>query len=87
MVSAITSRIPAATGFITATPEGGGEPENLARFLSEELAIGDLEEEIEALQAQLNDPSLSADDADLIFNMTVSLQGELKAMRASHIPL
>ena len=58
--------------------------ERLACFLAEELAIGDQEEAIDAMQGQLNNPSLPPDEADLYFNMVVSMQAELQAMREAH---
>lgn len=86
LVTWASAAIPQAARVLTsAQPAQDGRA--LARFLSEELSIGDLEDAIEELQAKLADPSLPEGDSDLYFNLVVSMQEELKAKRTSHRPL
>ena len=87
MVTQASAAYPQAASILTSSQEDAGDPRDRARFLAEELAIGDQEEAIVALQGQLNNPSLSPDESDLYFNLVVSMQAELKQMRESHKPL
>jgi len=94
MVAQTSAQVPQAASILTsaqavrnASGEGEAEAQRLARFLAEELAIGDQEEAIESLQGQLNNPGISAEESDLYFNLVVSMQAELKAMRKAHKPL
>jgi DNA primase len=91
MVTQAAAAVPQAARILTSAQSlrdasGAAEatPARLARFLAEELAIGDQEEAIEQLQGQLNNPSIPSDEADLYFNMVVSMQAELTAMRQNH---
>ena len=84
MVTRAASEVPQAASILTSAHPAADAAESLARFLAEELAIGDQEEAIESLQAQLSNPSISPDEADLYFNLVVSMQTELKEMRAKH---
>ena len=84
MVASATAAVPQAASILTSAQNVNAQPARLAQFLVEELAIGDQEEAIDALQGQLNNPSLPSDEADLYFNLVVSMQAELKAMRESH---
>ncbi|MDO4399556.1 MAG: DNA primase [Coriobacteriia bacterium] len=87
LVTRATEAYPQAASILTSAQSDAPNPQKLARFLAEELAIGDQEEAIEALQGQLNDPSLSPEESDLYFNLVVSMQAELKQMRQSHKPI
>ena len=87
LVTRATEAYPQAASILTSAQSDAPNPQRLARFLSEELAIGDQEEAIEALQGQLNDPSLSPEESDLYFNLVVSMQAELKQMRQAHKPI
>ena len=91
MVTQATAAVPQAARILTSAQSlrdesnpGERIPSRLARFLAEELAIGDQEEAIEQLQGQLNNPSISSEEADLYFNMVVSMQAELTSMRQAH---
>jgi DNA primase len=93
MVTRATAAVPQAASILTSARIGAGtaadgeaSPARLAGFLAEELAIGDQEEAIEALQGQLNNPSITPEEADLYFNLVVSMQAVLKAMRQAHKP-
>ena len=84
LVAYAAESVPQAARILTSTQDGTTDDEAVARFLAEELAIGDQEEAIEVLQGQLNNPSLPPDEADLYFNLVVSMQAELNVMRESH---
>jgi DNA primase len=84
LVTRAAAAVPQAASILTSAQDGSIGPERLARFLAEELAIGDQEEAIESLQGQLNNPSLPEEEADLYFNLVVSMQAELQSMREAH---
>ena len=63
-------------------------PEEVARFLAEELAIGDAEDAIEELRCQLADESLKGtEEYDFLFQATTALQKELLEKRLAHKPV
>lgn len=63
-------------------------PEEVARFLAEELAIGDAEDAIEELRCQLADESLKGtEEYDFFFQVTTALQKELLEKRLAHKPV
>lgn len=63
-------------------------PEEVARFLAEELAIGDAEDAIEELRSQLADESLKGtEEYDFLFQATTALQKELLEKRLAHKPV
>ena len=63
-------------------------PEDVARFLIEELAIGDAEDAIEELRAQLANESLAGtEEYDFLFQATTALQKELLEKRRAHKPV
>lgn len=63
-------------------------PEEVARFLAEELAIGDAEDAIEELRCQLADESLKGTEKyDFLFQATTALQKELLEKRLAHKPV
>lgn len=80
---------PQASGILTSgAMTTTAEPEPLARFLVEELAIGDAEDAIAALRAQLSDPaSLPADDYEMLFQTVTAMQKDLNLRRMAHKPL
>lgn len=84
LVTRATNVFPQAASILTSAQSNSTDPRKLARFLDEELLIGDQEEAIESLQSQLNNPSLAPEEADLYFNLVVSMQNELKQMRSNH---
>ena len=64
------------------------EPEQLARFLAEELAIRDMEDSIAAVNVQLKHPETMAPEAyEQAYRDVVMLQRELVALRSAHRPL
>ena len=63
-------------------------PEEVARFLAEELAIGDAEDAIEELRCQLANESLKGtEEYDFLFQATTALQKELLEKRLAHKPV
>ena len=63
-------------------------PEEVARFLAEELAIGDAEDAIEELRCQLANVSLKGtEEYDFLFQATTALQKELLEKRLAHKPV
>ena len=78
--------LPQASGILTSgSMAGATEPEPLARFLAEELAIGDAEDAVAALRAQLSDPSaLPADEYEMLFQTVTAMQKDLTRRRLAH---
>ena len=64
------------------------EPEQLARFLADELAIRDMEDSIAAVNAQLKHPEdMAPEEYEQAYQDVVMLQRELVALRSAHRPL
>lgn len=86
MVTDAARVLPAAAGMLTADSVSSAQNvEALANFLVEELAIGDAEDAVAGLKAQLSDPSrLSAEDYELLFQTVGAMQKELLIRRAAH---
>ncbi|WP_283170380.1 DNA primase [Curtanaerobium respiraculi] len=82
---AIAAAVPSAGAILA---RGGGEgrnPHALADFLSEELALGDIEAQIDSFTAQLKSGSLSEGDEGIVYAAVSSLQRELIGRRARHL--
>ena len=63
-------------------------PERLAAFLVEELAIGDAEDAVGALRAQIADPSrMDPDELEMLYEAVAAMQRDLTHRRAAHKPL
>lgn len=80
----------AAAGLLTSGTMAAAEhtPENVARFLAEELSLGDTEEAIAGLRAQLSDTSsLPAEEVEMLFQSIAAMQKDLNARKAAHKPL
>lgn len=86
IVTAAQEKAPAAAGLLTSgTVPEDTTPEKFATFLAEELAIGDMEENIAVLKQQLKDPSaLDSQEYELLFESIVSLQKDLDQRRKSN---
>lgn len=83
-VDSRAGRVLTAGGSSTET----ASPEEVARFLAEELAIGDAEDAIEELRSQLADESLKGtEEYDFLFQATTALQKELLEKRLAHKPV
>ena len=89
IVGDVSRAVPQAAGILTSGEMGEtARPEELAAFLSEELAIGDAEEAIAGMRARLADPrGLSQDEYDFIFQSVVGLQKDLTRRKLAHKPL
>lgn len=81
--------VPQAASILTSgSRERAASPEDAAAFLAEELAIGDMEDAVAALRAQLADPArMPADEYELLFGAVVAMQKDLAARRAAHTTL
>ena len=64
------------------------EPDILAAFLVEELAIGDVEDAVAALKARLADPArMPADEYEMLYEAVAAMQKDLGRRRQNHRPL
>lgn len=87
VISAIADTIPLASKVLTSLQvDETANIQEWASYLEEELEIGDLEDEISAMNASLKDESLKGEDQELIFHALVDLQNTLHAKRLSHVP-
>ena len=86
LISAAQNEIPEAGNMLTASFESSdATPDALAAYLSEELSIGDLDDTIAELRAQLKDiNALSAEEYDQLFQTVVVLQKDLTERRKTH---
>lgn len=85
IVGAITQEHPQAARVFVDGGAGNGDPEAYARYLAEELALGDMEEAIETYRAKLKDPgAMEQEEYDLLFRTVASLQKDIAARRLAH---
>lgn len=86
LVAAIAGEVPQAAGALTAVlGEEGADTAQTVAFLIEELEIGDMEDSVAAMNAQLRSADgLSAEERDIIFHTLADLQKTLAAKRAAH---
>ena len=85
IVGAAIMAEPRAAGFLTRGVPESAVPEDLAAFLVEELSIGDTEEAISAMRAQMSAPaSMPPEDYDLLFETVAAMQRELTARKRMH---
>ena len=89
VINEAAREIPRAAGILTSgTMDAGTDPGALARFLAEELAIGDVEDTVASMRAQLSDPaSLPPDEYEMLFQTVTALQKDLTNRRLAHKPL
>lgn len=88
VVSQACQAHPRAAGILTSAAPVRVDSHDLAAFLAEELAIGDAEDAIAALRAQLSDPAaFSHEDHEIMFQYVAELQKDLIRRKASHKPL
>lgn len=86
IIAGASLSMPQAANILTSAQRTDMPREKLARFLSEELAIGDQEDAIASLKQQLGDPSLPQEEGDLVNQAIIAMQAELREMRAAHAP-
>ena len=85
IVGAASMAEPRAAGFLTRGVPESAVPEDLAAFLVEELSIGDAEEAVSAMRAQMSAPaSMSPEDYELMFETVAAMQRELTARKRAH---
>ena len=89
IVTAAGARVPAAASVLTGATMSApaGAEARLGDFLAEELALGDTEDAIAALKAQLATGEVPPDQRDGFFAAIVDLQKDLARRRAAHKPL
>lgn len=89
LITEVSRALPSAASVLTSgTVSQASTPERLAAFLVEELAIGDAEDAVGALRAQIADPSrLDPDELEMIYETVAAMQQDLKRRRAAHKPL
>lgn len=69
------------TGSFRVENQRSASLEALARYLCEELAVGDLSESIDDMKAQLAQKNLSDEDRDIIFQASIALQKDVQARK------
>ena len=89
VVTKASRALPAAASILTSgSMTDATAPEPLAAFLVEELSIGDAEDAVAALKAQLADPSrLPADEYEMLFETVAAMQKDLLSRRKAHKPI
>ncbi|MBR3690612.1 MAG: DNA primase [Eggerthellaceae bacterium] len=66
----------------------GDDPAQAAGYLAEELLLGDAEDVLAQMRAQLSNPqSMPADDYEMLFQSVIGMQKDLAQRRLAHKPL
>lgn len=88
MVAQVASQLPEAAGMLTGgTMSEGVDPAELTGFLADELGMGDAEDAIAALRAQLSDASqLDPQEYQMLFEAVAGMQKDLARRRQAHKP-
>lgn len=89
VITEVGHTFPAAAGILTSGSMAEiAAPETVAAFLVEELAIGDAEDAVASLRAQMADPaSLAPDEFEMLFQTASAMQKDLSQRRLAHKPL
>ena len=89
VVAHVSEAYPQAAGMLTGgTMAPNANPEELGSFLADELGIGDAEDAVAALRAQLSDPAnFSPEEYDMMFESVVGMQKDLVRRREAHRPI
>lgn len=81
IITRATQSVPLAGSILTGSFRENNQQaqgvDAVARYLCEELAVGDMTESVEAMKAQLAQNSLSSQEKDLIFQTVVALQKDI----------
>ena len=86
IITKASEATPIAARVLTARVASNVAPDQMARFLSEELSIGDMEDSIAALRAQIQNPALiDPDEYEILFESVVGMQKALNDMRKGHV--
>lgn len=82
-------KIPSASSILTSGSTNETiSPEKQAAFLVEELSLGDMEDAVAALKAQLSSPEdLSPEDQEMLFGSVVAMQKDINQRRLKHRPI
>ncbi len=88
IVARCSEELPQASGMLTGgTMADSASPEELGDFLADELGIGDTEDAIAALRAQLSNPAaVSVEEYDMLFESVAGMQKDLIRRRQAHKP-
>lgn len=84
IIGKISQELPVSARMFVGDIAEDRDPAVYARFLAEELAIGDLDEAVSTFKAQLHDPSITEEERDMIFAMMPALQNDLAQRRIAH---
>ena len=85
IVSQLTQELPSAARILVGEEAGTQDAAYDARYLADELSIGDLEEAVATYRARLANPSgMSKEEYDSLFHSVASLQQALADRRAAH---
>ena len=85
IVSAASRVQPRAASVLTSTTTSADDERAIMQFLVDELAIGDMEDAIASLKAQLtHQPTMPEDERELMFQSVVELQKNVTRKRADH---
>ena len=89
IVSSASVKIPRAAGILTSGASvGEGNVAQAVAFLVEELEIGDMEDSLAEMNAQLKAPGgVDESESELMFQAVVDLQKTIAAKRAAHKPI
>ena len=89
IVAEASATVPRSAGALTsATFSDGEDRARTIAFLVEELEIGDLEDTLSAMNADLkSNPALDSEEREIMFAAAVELQNALNAKRAAHKPV
>lgn len=89
IVAAASNALPRAAGILTSAQANDDvHAEKLIRYLSEELAIGDMEATIQALKSSLDQTKATdSNEYDLLFQSVVELQRDVRSKKAAHKPI
>ena len=85
-VARAEARVPGIARVLTSGGMADGDdPAALGDFLAEELAIGDMEDQLAALQDRLkHDGTLSEEESRMVFSSVMGLSEELRERRSAH---
>ena len=85
IVSAASRVQPRAASVLTSTTTSSEDERAIMTFLVDELTIGDMEDAIASLKAQMtNQPTMPEDERELMFQSVVELQKNVTRKRAEH---
>jgi len=89
LVSKVSNEVRGVSALLSAdSPFADMDPSLVVRYLADELALGDSEDVLAQMRAQLSNPrGIPADEYELLFESVIGLQKDLAHRRLSHKPL